>query len=98
MSVIVNLLIPVKKEAKPQFYADFATLVGATRTKPACQWLYLADNAETGHVEVVSMWDSRKDYDEYLNWRMSYGALDGMADILEGEPVWRFLDVQHAFP
>ena len=98
MTCIVNLQIPVKKEAKSKFFADFATLLVATRSRPDCLWLYLADNDETGQVEVVSMWTSKAAYEEYLNWRMSYGALDGLADVLEGEPVWRYLDVRHAMP
>ena len=98
MTCIVNLQIPVKKEAKAKVYAELATLLVGTRSKPACHWIYLADNGETGHIEAVGLWDSKAAYEEYLNWRMSYGALDGMADVLEGEPVWRYLEVQHAFP
>ena len=98
MTCIVNLQIPVKKEAKSKVFADLATLLVATRSRPDCLWLYLANNDETGQVEVVSMWTSKAAYEEYLNWRMSYGALDGLADVLDGEPVWRYLDVRHAMP
>ena len=98
MTCIVNLQILVKKEAKAKFFADFATLVVATRSRPDCIWLYLADNEDTGHVEAVSMWTSKAAYEEYLAWRMSYGALDALADVLDGEPIFRYLEVRHAMP
>jgi len=98
MTCIVNLQIPVKAEAKPRAFADLATLLVATRTRPDCLWMYLTDNEETGMIESVGMWTSKAAYQKYLDWRMSYGALDGMADILEGEPVWRYLEVRHEFP
>ena len=37
-------------------------------------------------------------FEEYLNWRISYGALDGIAEVLDGDPVWHYLEVHHAFP
>ena len=49
-------------------------------------------------IEVVVPWTSKAAYEKYVGWRMSYGALDGMADVLEIEPVWRYLDVRHGFP
>lgn len=98
MTVIVNLQFPVKPEAKNNFVADFATLLVGTRSRPACHWLYLTDNSETGQIEAVSMWDSKEAYDEYVNWRRETGALDALADILDGDPVWRFLEVLHQYP
>lgn len=98
MTCIVNLQIPVKKEAKAKVYADLVTLVVATRTKPSCRWIYLAENDETGVIEVVSLWDSKASYQEYLKWRQSYGGFDGLANVLDGERVVRYLEVQHAFP
>ena len=49
-------------------------------------------------IEVAGLWTSKAACEEYVGWRMSYGALDGMADVSEGEPVWRYLDVRHGFP
>ena len=39
MTCIVNLQIPVKAEAKPRVFADLASMLVATRTRPDCLWI-----------------------------------------------------------
>ncbi|MDG2404122.1 MAG: hypothetical protein P8M25_03935 [Paracoccaceae bacterium] len=43
----------------------------------------MADNDETGVIEVVGLSDPKAAYEKFLNWIMSFGVFDSMADVID---------------
>ena len=94
MSIIVNLQISEKPELRADFMSEFGEVVSVTRVIDACNWLYVTTNDETGKIEVVSHWNSREEYDKYLQWRQETSFLGPMFErYMNEDPVWRYLPV-----
>ena len=43
------------------------------------------------------MWESKDHYDTYLQWRMGSGTMEESEAFLDGEPVWRFFNVEQTY-
>ncbi len=94
MGIIVNLQLSVKQELRADFLSEFGQIVAVTRAIDACNWLYIVTNDETGQIEAVSHWNSKEDYDSYLQWRQETSFLGPMFEkYFSADPVWRFLPV-----
>ena len=47
--------------------------------------------------EFFSLWEIKEKYDTYLQWRMDSGVMEESAEFLDGEPVWRFFNVENSY-
>ena len=50
------------------------------------------DQDRTGRVYFWERWDSRPDFEAYLNWRMETGFMEALGPFLQGEPVFSYFD------
>ena len=95
MSVIVNLQLKAKEGQAPAVLEMFRNLLPGTRAYEGCHWVKAVKNLDDENViEAVSQWDSKNHYDAYLKWRVDTGALAALAELLDAEPVFRFLPVE----
>ena len=99
MAVIVNLQIQCQQGKGPDFLAMAKEILPDTRAYDGCSEANLCTNIEEGEdkVEVISKWESKAHYDKYLQWRVDTGLLEALAPYLEGEPVFRFLEVDTTY-
>jgi len=92
--ILVNLQLKIKPEVRKEFIEWFHSILPDTRSYQGCSALYccsLEGDAEA--VEVVSKWESKSHYDDYLKWREESGDLDVLGNFLAADPVFRFLSV-----
>ena len=92
--ILVNLQLNIKPGVRKEFIEWFHSILPDTRSYEGCSALYccsLAEDAEA--VEVVSKWESKSHYDDYLKWREESGDLDFLGNFLAADPVFRFLSV-----
>ena len=92
--ILVNLQLKIKPGVRKEFIEWFHSILPDTRSYQGCSALYccsLEGDAEA--VEVVSKWESKSHYDDYLNWRDESGDLVTLGDFLAADPVFRFLSV-----
>ena len=43
------------------------------------------------------MWESKKKYDTYLQWRVETGVMKEAEAFLDSEPVWGFFNVELSY-
>lgn len=82
------------KEGRFDDFRDFMVKVlPDTRPYKGCVSIeFVRSQDNPNHVLVMEKWDSRKDYESYINWRMETGIMNQMGDMIDGEPNLRFFD------
>ena len=98
--ILVNLQLTVKPDQLDAMKTRFINEVFPdTRNSSGCNALYMTENIDIpNQVEFISIWDSKEQYDTYLNWREETGLLDEMAEkYLERDPIFRFLNLEKEF-
>ena len=64
-----------------------------TRGYEGCLTLAVTQNQdEPTSFVVIEQWESRSQYEKYIQWRTQSGVLGAMVDMMEGEPSFRFFD------
>lgn len=67
-----------------------------TRGYEGCLTLSVTQNQdEPTSFAVIEQWETRAQYEKYLQWRTESGVLGAMTDMMEGEPSFRFFDYLH---
>ena len=75
-------------------FRDFMLkILPETRPYEGCVSIEFVRNQDNpAHVLVMEKWNSRKDYENYFNWRMESGVMKELVGMIEGEPKLRFFD------
>ncbi len=98
MAVIVNLQISTQPGKRGQAAVFLDKILPDTRSYDGCQWLYSTTNIEDENKwEFFSLWESKEKYDAYLQWRAETGVVEEMGEFLDGEPVFRFFNVENSY-
>ena len=98
MAVIVNLQFSTQPGKREQAVAFLDKILPDTRSYDGCQWLHSTTNIEDENKwEFFSLWESKEKYDTYLQWRMDSGVMEESAEFLDGEPVWRFFNIENSY-
>lgn len=92
MACQVLLEFRVKDGCHDRLKQKFKELLPDTRGFDGCISIYLIrDREDHAKIMVVEMWDTKEQYDKYLQWRVDRGDMDVLGTMLEN-PSWRFLD------
>lgn len=89
--VTITLELTLKPEAIDAFCAGLPEALNATSTRKGFRDIRIVRHAHEPRVIFLETWDSEADYDAYIAWRQSTGAMDAMAQILAAPPrkdVW----------
>jgi len=64
-----------------------------TRSYDGCVGLNITQNMdEPTSFAVIEQWDTRQQYETYLQWRTDTGVLGKLAEKMDGEPSIRFFN------
>jgi quinol monooxygenase YgiN len=92
--ILVNLQLKIDPAVREEFSQWFRAILPDTRSYVGCSGLYLVEvEGDADAFEVVSQWESKAHYDDYLNWRTESGDLDELGKYLAADPAFRFLPV-----
>ena len=89
--VTITLELTLKPEAIDAFCAGMRDAIKDTATRQGFRDIRIVRHAHEPRVLFVETWDSEADYDAYIAWRQSTGAMDAMAQIIAAPPrkdVW----------
>ena len=98
MAVLVNCQLRFYPEKREEASVFFKRILPDTRAYEGCQGLHWTENIEDpSHIEFFSLWDSKEQYDKYLQWRQDSGVMEESEAFLDGDPVWRFFRVDQTY-
>ena len=98
MAIIVNLQFSNQPGKRGQAVSFLENILPDTRSYDGCHWLHSTTDVEDENKwEFFSMWESKDHYDTYLQWRMGSGTMEEAAAFMDGEPVWRFFNVEQTY-
>ena len=93
MAINVSVDLSIKSERLDEFMGILRGALPDTRARKGFQSLSVhQDQERPGRIYLWERWDSRPDYDAYLNWRMETGFMDALGPFVEGEPVFSYFD------
>ena len=93
MSINVSLDLSVKPERLNEFIGILKEALPDTRKRKGFQSLSVhQDQERQGRIVVWERWDSRPDYESYLNWRMETGFMEALGPFMESDPVFSYFD------
>ena len=94
MSVMVFLEMQSNTGNTEQLSSTLKDLLPDTRKYDGCQSVEVFNNQDDpNNLVLVQHWDSRQQYETYLNWRVETGALDTLVSMTSQEPNIRFFDI-----
>ena len=98
MAVIVNLQFSTQPGKRELAIAFFDKNLPDTRSYDGCHWLHSTSDVEDERKwEFFSMWESKEKYDTYFQLRMESGVMEEAAAFMDGEPIWRFFNVEQSY-
>ena len=91
MTCQVILEFKAKEDAVESIRSYLREILPDTRSYDGCVGLNITQNLDDPtSFAVVEQWDTRKHYENYLQWRTDTGVLDKLAEMIDGEPSIRF--------
>ena len=92
MACQVLLEFQIKDGCHDQLKNRFKEVLADTRDFDGCISLYMIkDRDDPSKIIIVEMWDTKEQYDKYLEWRVERGDMAILETMLEN-PSWRFFD------
>ncbi len=93
MAVSVSLDLSIKPERVDEFIGILREALPDTRTRKGFQSITVhRDQDRSGRIFLWERWDTRPDYEAYLNWRMETGFMEALGPFLEGDPVFSYFE------
>ena len=93
MAINVSVDLSIKSERLDEFMGILRGALPDTRARKGFQSLSVhQDQERPGRIYLWERWDSRPDYDSYLNWRIETGFMDALEPFVESEPVFSYFD------
>jgi quinol monooxygenase YgiN len=94
MSVMVILEMQSNTGNTEQIKATLKDLLPDTRKYDGCQSVEVFDNQDDpNNLVLVQHWNSRQQYETYLNWRTETGALGTFVSMTSQDPTIRYFDI-----
>ena len=91
MACQILLEFRIKDGCHERLKEHFKRILPDTRDFDGCINLYMIrDLDDPSKVIVVEMWDTKEQYERYLQWRVDRGDLETLETMWES-PTWRFL-------
>ena len=85
MTVLVNLVFPIKPEKLDSFLAMMSEALKETRTFDGCISVKTYHEEDSSNVLLIEEWESFEKQKAYLNWRVETGLMDVLAEYVSGE-------------
>jgi len=93
MAVTVYVEFPIHPEKFEEFAGLLRGALSDTRARQGFIDISVhVDQDKPGRTVLWERWESRSDYEAYLQWRTETGFLDTVGPYLCGEPVFAFFD------
>ena len=93
MSVLVLLEINVKPGSMDDLTTYLRDGLHHTRGSAGCNGLTVHKGQDDpNNLVIVESWDTREQYETYLNWRAERGDLEKMSAWVDGPPSIRYFD------
>jgi len=91
MTCQVILEFKVKQDSIESMRSYLREILPDTRAYDGCVSLNIIRNQDDpAAFAVIEQWDTRNQYEKYLQWRVDTGVLDKLGEMMEGEPSLRF--------
>lgn len=87
--VAITLKLTLQPEAADAFCARLPAMIEETARRPGFREIRILRDGNM--VQFFEIWDSERQYDDYIAFRTEEGTMDAMAAILAGPPekqVW----------
>ena len=93
----MSILVLVDVQIKPEKFNDLKSWMKNnlpdTRAFDGCNGLTIQrDQNDPGHMVFVQDWDSKAQYEKYLEWRSERGDVEELVSWTDGEPKFVYLD------
>jgi quinol monooxygenase YgiN len=85
MTVLVNLVFPIKPEKLDSFLAMMSEALKETRAFDGCISVKTYHEEDSSNVLLIEEWESFEKQKSYLNWRVETGLMDVLAEYISGE-------------
>ena len=83
----------LKKDVVETFRTYMKEILPDSRGYAGCVSIDLIQNQEDPtSFAVIEQWNSRQDYESYLQWRTETGVMEGLAGMMDAEPRIRFFN------
>ena len=93
MAISVSLDISVKPERVSEFIGILREALPDTRKRKGFQSITVhQDQDRPDRIFLWERWDTRPDYESYLNWRMETGFMEALGPFLTGDPVFSYFE------
>ena len=93
MTCQVILEFKAKKDAIEGIRSFLREILPDTRGYDGCVGLNITQNQDDPTAfAVVEQWNTRKQYEAYLQWRINSGVMDKLAAMMDGAPSIRFFN------
>lgn len=90
MSITVMLEATLKKNKLTELQNLLEKYLPQTREQKGFQNIDIYRQDDSNKVIFYSIWDTKKDYENYLNWRIETGVMNILAEVFETEPAIKF--------
>ncbi len=85
MTVLVNLVFPIKPEKIDSFLAMMSETLKETRAFDGCISVKTYHDEDSSNVLLIEEQESFEKQKAYLNWRVETGLMDVLAEYISGE-------------
>ena len=93
MAINVSVDLSIKPERLDEFIGILRGALPDTRKRKGFQSISVHRGEEgSGRIFLWERWDTRPEYDAYLNWRMETGFMEALGPFLGGDPVFSYFD------
>ena len=93
MSVLVRVEAQAKPGEEANLVAYLQELLPVTRTREGCRGAEIYRDLDDATVfALAETWDSREQYQAYLDWRAETGVLEKVGTMLVDAPSFRFFE------
>ncbi len=93
MTCQVIVEFKVKEDRLEDLPVFLRSVLADSRGYDGCVSINIVQNQdEPTAFAILEKWDTRGHYEKYLNWRTETGVLNEFADMIVGEPSFRYFD------
>ena len=90
MAITVILRLTVKENKLDKLENMLKQYLPETRKYKGFIDISIHHQIDSNNVVFYSKWDEKKDYENYLNWRIETGVMNKLSEVLDSEPDIRF--------
>ncbi|MGB1548662.1 MAG: putative quinol monooxygenase [Alphaproteobacteria bacterium] len=94
MAVVVLVSIPFDEAKADEYKTALKSMLSDTRARKGALKVHLIeDKDQPADVVIYEEWESRKDHEDYIAWRVERGDMEALGNMLRAEPSIKYYDV-----